>query len=134
MKRTLLNKLGDFVLGKGFYIVLFLCVAAIGISGYYLMEAATPDLSPAPVTGNPHVVLPDTTPVQPKVQSPPVQVNPKETPPQQERPRPVQPESPVQPEVKAEPAAIPEPKEEAAYLWPLEGELLLGLQPGGPGL
>ena len=34
MKRTLLQKMGDFVLGKGFYIVLFLCVATIGISGY----------------------------------------------------------------------------------------------------
>ena len=42
MKRTLLEKLGDFVLGKGFYIVLFLCVATIGISGYYLIQTLTP--------------------------------------------------------------------------------------------
>ena len=33
MKRTVFQKLGDFVLGKGFYIVLFLCVATIGLSG-----------------------------------------------------------------------------------------------------
>ena len=39
MKRNRLEKLGDFVLGKGFYIVLFLCVAAIGISGYYLFSS-----------------------------------------------------------------------------------------------
>ncbi len=32
------HKLGDFMAGKGFYIVLFLCVAAIGISGYYLFS------------------------------------------------------------------------------------------------
>lgn len=32
------HKLGDFMEGKGFYIVLFLCVAAIGISGYYLFS------------------------------------------------------------------------------------------------
>ena len=37
-KQTILEKLGDFVLGKGFYIVLFLCVATIGISGYYLIR------------------------------------------------------------------------------------------------
>ena len=41
MKRNLFQKLGDFVLGKGFYIVLFLCVAAIGISGYYLIRTVT---------------------------------------------------------------------------------------------
>ena len=126
MKRTLLDKLGDFVLGKGFYIVLFLCVAAIGISGYYLMEAAAPDLSPAPVAGNPHVVLPDTTLTQPKVQTPPAQVKPKETSPQQEQIKPAQPETSPQPEPTAEPVVIPEPKEEAAYLWPLEGEVLRG--------
>ena len=32
------HKLGDFLEGKGFYIVLFLCVAAIGISGYFLFR------------------------------------------------------------------------------------------------
>lgn len=41
MKRNRLEKLGDFVLGKGFYIVLFLCVAAIGISGYYLIRSVS---------------------------------------------------------------------------------------------
>ena len=35
-KRTIWKKIGDFLEGKGFYIVLFLCVAAIGGSGYYL--------------------------------------------------------------------------------------------------
>lgn len=35
-KRTIWNKIGNFLEGKGFYIVLFLCVAAIGGSGYYL--------------------------------------------------------------------------------------------------
>ncbi len=41
MKRTVFQKLGDFVLGKGFYIVLFLCVATIGISGYYLVRTVS---------------------------------------------------------------------------------------------
>ncbi len=32
------QRVGDMMEGKGFYIVLFLCVAAIGISGYYLFS------------------------------------------------------------------------------------------------
>lgn len=32
------HKLGDFMEGKGYYIVLILCVAAIGISGYFLFS------------------------------------------------------------------------------------------------
>ena len=32
------GKLDKFFAGKGFYIVLFLCIAAIGISGYYLFS------------------------------------------------------------------------------------------------
>ena len=42
-KKTWTDRLGDFVAGKGFYIVLFLCLAAIGISGYYLFSALGPD-------------------------------------------------------------------------------------------
>ena len=30
-KRSRLEQLGDFVLGKGFYIVLLLCVATVGV-------------------------------------------------------------------------------------------------------
>lgn len=59
-KRTILETLGDFVLGKGFYIVLFLCVATIGISGYYFLRSMNSELEVTePVTGNPTVVLPD---------------------------------------------------------------------------
>ncbi len=45
------QRVGDFMEGRGFYIVLFLCVAAIGISGYFLfsgMLAATPLNEPDP--------------------------------------------------------------------------------------
>ena len=58
--RNLIQRLGDFMLGKGFYIVLFLCVATIGISGYYLLNSIAGDMGgTSPVTGNPTVVLPD---------------------------------------------------------------------------
>ena len=51
MKKPFLKRMGDFLEGKGFYIVLFLCVAAIGISGYYLFSSLTPDEPDAPVAG-----------------------------------------------------------------------------------
>lgn len=37
-QKPFLQRIGDFMEGKGFYIVLFLCVTAIGISGYYLFS------------------------------------------------------------------------------------------------
>ncbi|MDD4715205.1 MAG: M23 family metallopeptidase [Oscillospiraceae bacterium] len=39
MKKRNLEKIGNFLSGRGFYIVLFLCVAAIGISGYLLFKS-----------------------------------------------------------------------------------------------
>ena len=42
-KKPILERIGDFMAGKGFYIVLFLCVAAIGISGYYLFSSMNGD-------------------------------------------------------------------------------------------
>ena len=51
--------MGDFLEGKGFYIVLFLCVAAIGISGYYLFSSLTPDQPDAPVAGTAQIHVVD---------------------------------------------------------------------------
>ena len=48
------RKLGDFAMGKGFYIVLFLCVATIGISGYYLLKTVVDNTrAAAPAGGTP---------------------------------------------------------------------------------
>ncbi len=47
MKKPMKQTIGDFLAGRGFYIVLFLCVAAIGVSGWYLMrEIALPGGAP----------------------------------------------------------------------------------------
>ena len=45
-KRSLWSRVGDFILGKGFYMVLLLCVMAIGGSGYYLYNLAHTTLTP----------------------------------------------------------------------------------------
>lgn len=71
--RSFLNKLGDFAMGKGFYIVLFLCIATIGISGYYLLKTVVDNTrAAAPAGGDASVTIPDqsaatpVTPVTPK--------------------------------------------------------------------
>ncbi|MCD8332068.1 MAG: M23 family peptidase, partial [Oscillospiraceae bacterium] len=49
------SNMGRWIAGKGFYIVLFLCIAAIGISGYFLfatfrssVEVISPTLEEEP--------------------------------------------------------------------------------------
>ena len=81
MNGKLWDKLGDFVLGKGFYIVLLLCVATIGISGYYLIQSVSTDPEGAmePVTGNPTVVIPDQSAAQGASTKKPVTVKPQDT-------------------------------------------------------
>ena len=69
--RSFLNKLGDFAMGKGFYIVLFLCIATIGISGYYLMKTVVDDTrAAAPAGGDASVTIPDQSAVRPAVPAP----------------------------------------------------------------
>ena len=44
-KKSFFSRVGDFLLGKGFYMVLLLCIMAIGGSGYYLYHLADMTLS-----------------------------------------------------------------------------------------
>ena len=118
MKRNRLKKLGDFVLGKGFYIVLFLCAAAIGISGYYLIRTVTVGSQPSqPAAASQTVTLPDASSPTPQTQE--------EEP---EEPAPVQPDDPQplkEPVPQEEAAASAQPKE-VVYTWPVKGEVLRG--------
>lgn len=122
MKRTFFEKLGDFVLGRGFYIVLFLCVATIGISGYFLMNAASKPNTTAPVTGQPTITIPDggdATITPPAVTTPPKTSSgtPEDESTATQAPKPV--------EVDPEPV-VETPKAPAVYTWPVKGEVLLG--------
>lgn len=121
-----LKKLGDFALGKGFYIVLFLCVATIGISGYYLIQTVVRDTgTPQPVGGDASVTLPDQSVTQP--------VTPSQEPVWREEapaaePAPV--EQPDDPEPVKEPAPEPEAKPtdnktvSSVFTWPVKGDIL----------
>ena len=70
--QSFLKKLGDFALGKGFYIVLFLCVATIGISGYYLLQTVLGSTVPgaSPVGGDASVTIPDQSYTRPSITIP----------------------------------------------------------------
>ncbi|USF27459.1 hypothetical protein N510_002406 [Firmicutes bacterium ASF500] len=73
--QNFLKRIGDFALGKGFYIVLFLCVATIGISGYYLLRSVvgSSELT-QPAGGGASVTVPDQNVSRPAIPVPkPVQ-------------------------------------------------------------
>ena len=110
------KKLEGFFTGKGFYIVLFLCVAAIGISGYYLIRSVSgSEPAQEPVTANPSVTLPDSSAVFPGEQSHQPQPTPEPA---------AQPDDP-QPKKDAETAAPAQPRE-VVYTWPVKGQVLRG--------
>ena len=52
MKRSndFMGKISRFVAGNGFYLVVLVCVAAIGISGYYLVRAVMDGVESQPVS------------------------------------------------------------------------------------
>lgn len=127
--RRLIEKLGDFVLGKGFYIVLFLCVATIGISGYYVIRTMNPAGEAAePAGGDTSVVLPDSEANGPDpvgTISPEPEENTQtagkaqvEVPVPKDDPEPVKKPTPEdQPEEPKKPAAL-------VFTWPVKGEVL----------
>lgn len=61
MKRNpnFFQKAADFIGGKGFYLVVLACVAAIGISGYYLVRAVLPGEDPVAAVGQTQVSVPE---------------------------------------------------------------------------
>ena len=77
-KKPILERIGDFMAGKGFYIVLFLCVAAIGISGYYLVSTMNPGEGQT-VSGNVQVTV-NPSPLVTATPSPTETLKPTQTP------------------------------------------------------
>lgn len=119
MKRTIQDRVSDFMAGKGFYIVLLLCVTALGVSGYYLFSGF--EQEPAkPVSGQVTVVVtPTPAPVPTAAPMPPTTATPRPAP----TPAPI-------PEATAQAMTVPAPVEEPAtatasvFTWPVKGEVL----------
>ena len=124
------DRVGDFLAGKGFYIVLFLCVAAIGISGYYLFstmswnESAVSTAATAKVTVTPAVrptqAVRETTPASPSptpAEEAAVKASPQAV---EETPAAAQ-----SSQAPASPAPTPTPAEApTVFSWPLRGDIL----------
>ena len=132
-KKTWTDRLGDFVAGKGFYIVLFLCVAAIGISGYYLFSTLGPDEEEAAVDAPAQVVVTPAPAVTPTPKVTPTPVKPSVTP----TPTPTVEPSPsitpqatptVSPTPTVVPSAAPKPSASkpaaSVYTWPVKGAVI----------
>ena len=123
MKKPMTERLGDFIAGKGFYIVLFLCIAAIGISGYYLFSALGPDEEDTAVDAPAQVV------VTPSPAATPTPVKPTVTPKPTPTPVPTPETTPTAtPTPAATPSATPTPSGSKPtaliYTWPVEGEVI----------
>ena len=109
------HKFEQLAVGKGFYIVLALCLTAAGVSGYYLFNTVTTPMEPAaaqtPVTVPERevTVVPEPQPLHP-VQQPVTVTIPDEEPA----------EATAEPATEL-PVSIPEP---TVFTWPVKGEIL----------
>ena len=71
-KQTWIEKLGDFISGKGFYLVVLICVAAIALSGYYLVRGVWYDETlDQPASGSAEIVDQPTASPGPRVTAQP---------------------------------------------------------------
>ena len=112
-----MKKLGDFIMGKGFYIALLLCVATIGVSGYYLYNEMTRTPVSNPVGGQVEVEVPKGEgQAKPPVVS---QTDPRQEKQDTPKPQPVKVEPKPQPEQQTS-APVEAPP---VYTWPVKGEV-----------
>lgn len=119
-KKSFGEKLNDFFAGKGFYIVLSLCVAVIGISAYYLLSNRGTDVEDVQMANSTidervREAAPRETPVSipPQTDNKPAEKDEPASAPEDDG------EAPVWNEQQAEAAAS------AQFIWPLEGEITL---------
>ena len=131
MKKPWTDRFGDFMAGRGFYIVLFLCVAAIGISGYYLFSSLADGGADTTVSNPVHVVV---TPAPVPSPSPVPSVSPVAPSVSPAKPRPSPSPSPS-PSVNPNSSAAPAPNTKAAaaapavFTWPVKGEVVDAFSP-----
>ena len=124
-KPTLAKRIRNFLDGKGFYLVVLLCISAVGLSGWYLTRTANPkDVDPPvssvsaadpsasqQVSGSAQITVPT-----PKTENALTASTPS--------PIPV-----IEPETPAEPVVEPEKTESdpvpLVYTWPVKGDVLM---------
>ncbi|MCI9549162.1 MAG: peptidoglycan DD-metalloendopeptidase family protein [Oscillospiraceae bacterium] len=120
-KRTWIDKLSDFISGKGFYLVVLVCVAAIALSGWYLVQGVRGGLGDTldqPASGS--AAIADKPSAQPtprpaaKPSDPPAAASARlETAPS------------AAPSVQPAPTPTPAPAP-LVFTWPVKGEIVAG--------
>ena len=118
-KRSWTEKLGDFISGKGFYLVVLICVAAIALSGYYLVQGLGGEDDPGqPVAGSASIV--DSPSANP---SPRVTAQPTPVPTAKPSPAPtVPPTAQPSPVVSSQPQSTPTAA--LVFTWPVNGAVI----------
>ena len=127
-KRTWIEKLSDFISGKGFYLVVLICVAAIALSGYYLVQGVRGGLDQTldqPVSGSAAIVEPPSA--APSVRP---AAKPSDSPAASSAKITASPASEV-PAASAAPAVSEAPAPSAApaplvFTWPVKGTIIAG--------
>lgn len=124
-KPNAFEKIGNFVVGKGFYLVVLVCVAAIALSGFYLVRSVrdSREQTDQPVAGTASLPSPSPSPAAPSTAVTP---KPAATPSPKPSPSPAVSPSPS-PTVSAAPAPSPSPAPSSAALvftWPVNGDIL----------
>ena len=129
-KRGFGTRLEHFFTGKGFYIVLFLCIALIGVSAWIMLFSG----NETDEAGTTAVFTTDTVASPPEIAEPPA-IKPEITEPKiKQETTPVEHKEPKRETGEAEQHAIPEkePEEvqasytERSYIWPLSGGVSTG--------
>ena len=127
-KRTWIEKLGDFISGKGFYLVVLICVAAIALSGFYLIQGVRDGLDDGldqPVSGSAGIVEPPSAkPSAAASARPSAAPSPR---PSQQQPSPaVTPAPSAQPSaaLTTPPSPVPTTPAALVFTWPVNGTLI----------
>lgn len=136
MKKNILTRISDFMAGRGFYIVLLLCVAALGVSGYYLFTgiadvgravsapAAVVATAPPAVTAR-ATAAPAPTQSGQQAAVPPTMSTPAPLPTATATPVPTPASTPT-PAPTATAALPPATATASVFTWPVKGEVLRG--------
>ena len=121
-KPSIFEKIADFVTGKGFYLVVLACVAAIGLSGYFLVRSVQGGLAgleeDQPVGGSAHIVVTPTPGITSRPQA-------SATPEPSAEPT-SEPSATPAPSATPEPAASSEPTSvHLVFTWPGSGAVIV---------
>lgn len=111
--------ISNFAAGRGFYIVLFLCVAAVGVSGYFLFRSLIGSQEDVPAAKPTQVVV-TPTPAPTALATPKPTATPRPTPTPTPTPEPTP--SPL-PTPAPSPVVSRKPVT-SMFLWPVQGEVL----------